>query len=83
MIEAQTVHILHYGVTLCKFMNGAAPKDWPARHVWVSILYEHLCTCSQCKELVPRVAPVHAARQLTRAELIEAAKETEALNEEA
>lgn len=42
------VHILHGGLPLCGFSEGATPHDWPGGHRWVSKT-EAGATCPSCK----------------------------------
>jgi hypothetical protein len=40
------VHILHYGLPLCRF-TAAVPRDWPSGNKWVG-LGEPGATCTRC-----------------------------------
>lgn len=57
--DKSTVHLLHGGVTLCNFYDGALPRDWPDGHRWVGlsevrteygVRKENPVNCPECLE---------------------------------
>jgi len=44
------VHVLHYGMALCRFTTDL-PCKWPQGHKWVGLQAATAATCPNCRRL--------------------------------
>lgn len=51
------VHVLWHSETLCAYMPGSVPGQWPTGHTWTSRDAIHDATCSECIAKLPELPP--------------------------